>query len=66
MVAQLVKDLVHLESGQDRLDQRGGADRAFRQPERGLRIDEHLVPQPRFAMIFDLRQVEIGTAAARQ
>ena len=33
VVAQLVEDLVHLEGGQDRLDQDGGADRAPRDAE---------------------------------
>ena len=33
VVAQLVEDLVHLERGQDRLDQHGGPDRAPRDAE---------------------------------
>ena len=65
MVLQLPQDLVHLESGHDRLDQHRGADRALWQAEFFLRMEEHVVPQPRFQMTFDFRQVEIGAGAAR-
>ena len=38
MVAQLVEDLVHLERGEDRLDQDGRADRPAVDAERVLRV----------------------------
>ena len=59
VLAQLVEDLVHLERGEDGLDQDGGADGAARDAERVLRVDEHVVPEPRFEMALELRQVEV-------
>ena len=59
VVAQLVQDLVHLERGQDRLDQHRRADRAARNAERVLRGDEDVVPQARLAMALQLGQVEV-------
>ena len=47
MVAQLVQDLVHLERGEDRLDQDGCLDRPLRHPEPLLRPDEDVVPEAR-------------------
>ena len=38
VVAQLVEDLLHLERGRDGLDQHGGADRAVRDAQFGLRV----------------------------
>ena len=63
MFAQLVQDFIHLERGQNRLDQDRGANRAVRNAQIVLRLDEHVVPQPRFEMALQLRQVEIGPAA---
>ena len=65
MVAQFPEDLVHLEGGEDRLDQHRRADRPFGQPEPCLRVQEDVVPQPRFEMALELRQVEVGAGAAR-
>ena len=65
VVAQLVEDLVHLEGGRDRLDEHGGPDGAVRQAQVLLGEGEHVVPQPGFLVGFDLRQVEVGTAALR-
>ena len=59
VVAQLVEDLVHLERGEDRLDQHGRADRAVRDAERVLREGEDVVPQPRLEVALELRQVEV-------
>ena len=59
VLAQLVEDLVHLEGGENRLDQHRSLDRAARHAECVLRGDEHLVPQPRFQVALDLRQVEV-------
>ncbi len=66
VLAQLVQDLVHLERGEDRLDQDGRPDRAARDPERDLAVDEHLVPQPRLVVALELGQVEVRTAAAAE
>ena len=64
VLAQLVEDLLHLERGQDRLDQDGRADRPPRNPERVLRVQEDVVPEPRLEMALQLRQVEVRPAAA--
>ena len=47
VVAQLVEDLVHLERGEDRLDQHRRADRAARHAERSCAMHEDVVPEPR-------------------
>ena len=64
VVAKLVEDLVHLERGEDRLDQHGAADRAVRQPELILGERERLRPEPRLEVRLELRQVEVRPAAA--
>ena len=64
VLAQLVEDLLHLERGEDRLDQDGRADRAARDAERVLRVKEHVVPEPRLEVALQLRQVEVRAAAA--
>ncbi len=66
MVPQLPQDLVHLEGGEDGLDQHRSLDRLLRHAERVLRVDEHVVPQPRLEMALHLRQVEVRAGAARQ
>src|SRR6185295_9158545 len=66
MFAQLVEDLVHLESGEQRLDQHRRADRSARYAELVLRQHEDVVPQPRLEMALELRQIEIRAAAARE
>ena len=58
MLAQLVEDLVHLERGEDRLDQDGRLDRPLRHAEPLLRPDEDVVPEPRLEVRLELRQVE--------
>ena len=63
MLAQLEQDLVHLEGGQDRLDQDGRPDAPARDPERRLAVDEDLVPEPRLVMALELGEVEVRTAA---
>src|SRR5260370_20398440 len=65
MIAQLPKDFVHLESGQDGLDQHSGADAAAWNSERILRVIEDVVPQASFQMAFHFRQIEIGAGALR-
>ena len=66
MLAQLPEDLVHLERGEDGLDQHCRLDRPLRQAELVLRRHEHLVPEARLEMALDLGQVEVGTGAARE
>ena len=64
VLAQLVEDLVHLERGQDRLDQDGRADRPARDAERVLRMQEDVVPEPCLEVALELGQVEVGARAA--
>ena len=66
VLAQLVEDLLHLEGGEDGLDQHRGADGAARDAERVLRGAEDVVPEPRLEVALELGQVEVGAAAARQ
>ena len=66
VVPQLVQDLVHLERGEDRLDQDRGPYGAAGQGQRVLGGVEHVVPQPRLEMAFQLRQVKIRPAPAGQ
>ncbi len=63
VAAQLVEDLLHLEGRGDRLDEDGGPDGALRDAQEVLGEDEHVVPQPRFEVRFELGQVEVGAAA---
>ena len=63
VLAQLVEDLVHLERGEDRLDQDGRLDRPLRHAEPLLRPDEDVVPEPRLEVRLELRQVEPRAAA---
>ena len=64
MLAQFVEDLVHLERREQGLDQHRRPNRAPRHAELALRHHEHVVPQPRFEVAFEFRQVEIRPAAA--
>ena len=45
VLAQLVQDLFHIEGGQDRLDQHGGADATAGNTQRVLRVIEYIIPQ---------------------
>ena len=65
MLAQLVEDLVHLERGEERLDEHGGLDRAVRQAERVLREGEDVVPEPRLEVALQLGQVEVRARCPR-
>src|SRR5207237_4012220 len=67
MLTQLVEDLVHLERGEDRLDEDRRTDRSARDRQRVLRKQEHVVPEPRLEVRFELRQVEVwpGTAVVQ-
>ena len=58
VLAQLVKNLVHLEGGRDGLDEHRGAQPAPRQVKGVLGEAEHVVPQPSLKMAFHLGQVE--------
>ena len=63
MRAQLVKDLLHLESSEDRFDQNGRADRAPRNLQSVLCEVENVVPQARLEVALQLREVEVRTAS---
>ena len=63
MLPQLVEDLVHLERGQDRLDEDGRPDGAPWDAQRFLRLEEDVVPQPGLEVALHLRQVEVGAGA---
>src|SRR6185295_6321303 len=66
VLAQLVENFLALEGAEDRLDQDRCAHTAAGNAERGLRVDEDIVPQPGLEMTLHLRQVKIGAAAPRQ
>src|SRR5262249_1770744 len=55
---ELVEDLVHLERGEDRLDEDGGLDRPALDPEPVLCEAEDVVPEPRLVVRLELREVE--------
>src|SRR3546814_2666579 len=63
MIAQFVQDLVHLESGEDRLDQHRRLDGAALDAELVLGMVEDIVPEARLEMVLELRQIEVGTGA---
>ena len=65
VLAQLVEDLVHLERGEDRLDQDGRLDRPLRDAEPLLREGEDVVPEPRLEVRLELREVEVPPVARR-
>ncbi len=64
VLAQLVEDLLHLEGGEDGLDQDGRLDRALRDAELVLCQHEGVVPEPRLEVALELRQVEVGPRPA--
>ena len=64
VVAEFVEDLVHLEGGEDRFDQDGGADAALRDVEERLGANEDVVPETRLEVRLHLGQVEVGAGAA--
>src|SRR5439155_7558940 len=62
VVAQLVKDLVHLECGQDCLDEDRGPNRAPRHAQLVLRQVENVVPEASLQVALQLGQIEVRTA----
>ena len=64
VLAQLVEDLVHLERGEDRLDQDGRLDRPARHAEPVLRPAEHVVPEACLEMRLQLGEVEVAPVPA--
>src|SRR5207244_80256 len=56
---ELVEDLVHLERGEDRLDQHRRANRPPRDSELVLGTLEDRVPEPSLAVRLELRQIEV-------
>src|SRR5207302_2759351 len=63
MLAQLVKNLIHLERRRDGFDEDSRPNRPLRYSELVLRHFEHFVPKTRLQMAFHLRQIKIGPAA---
>ena len=63
VLAELVEDLVHLERGEDRLDENRRPNRAVRDSQGLLGVDEDVVPEPGLLGSLELRQVEIRPAA---
>src|ERR1700676_4428362 len=66
VLSQLVEDFIHLESSQDRLDEDGGFDRSGLKTERLLRVYKHVIPQARFEVAFELRQIKIRPCSPSQ
>src|SRR5206468_12181873 len=65
VVLQLVQNLVHLERGENRLDQDRSADRAARDAKLVLREVEDAIPEARLEVALELGQVEVGSRALR-
>src|SRR6185437_11080614 len=63
VLPQLVEDFVHFKSGQNRLDQDGGADGAAGDAEFILRVAEDVVPQASFEMALQLGEIEVGAGS---
>src|SRR5207248_608116 len=64
MVAQFVKDFVHLKRSRNGFDEHGGANAAARNSQFVLREIERVVPNPGLEMALHLRKIEIRAAAA--
>src|SRR5438132_2483786 len=60
MVAKLVEDLVHLEGGEDRLDQHRRLEPAVLETEPALGEAEDVVPEPRLEVRLQLGEVEVA------
>ena len=60
VLLELEQDLVHLVGGEDVLDQHRGAQRAAGQVQLLLREAQHVVPESRFQVVLQLRQIEVG------
>src|SRR6267378_4325825 len=65
VVLQLIENLIHLERGEDRLDQDRRADRTAGDAELVLREGERVVPETRLVVALELGQVEIRSRALR-
>ena len=63
MVAEFEEDFIHLESGEDRLDEHRCPDRAPGDVESVLTVAEHVVPEARFEMALQFGEVEVGAGA---
>src|SRR5260370_31739873 len=66
MLPQFIEDFVHLESGQDRLDQNSSLDRSRLKSQRLLRMEKHVIPEARLEMAFQLGQIKIRTCSTRE
>jgi hypothetical protein len=63
VLAEGVEDLVHLERGEDGLDEHGRANRAAAESQLLFGEREHVVPEARLVMRLELRQVQVRAAA---
>ena len=63
VILQLIQNLVHLERGEYSLDQHRRANRSARHAQCVLREVEDIVPQARFQMALQLRQVKVWAGA---
>src|SRR5690606_26433399 len=66
VVSELIKDLIHLEGGQNRLDQHSSLDCCARDAQALLGVLEDLVPEPGLKMRLYLWQIEIRPSAVPQ
>src|SRR5438477_1550455 len=66
MVAQFVKNFVHLEGCQNRFDQYGGANASSRYAYVVLRKVEDVVPQPRLQIVLHFRKIKVRACAQLQ
>src|SRR4029079_8662823 len=67
MIAQLVKNLIHLKSGGDGLNQHRRPYGSDGYSEVALRKDEHVVPQPGFKVALQFRKIKVwGRTAIEQ
>src|SRR6185312_5736765 len=64
VLAELEEDLVHLEGGEDGLDENRCADGAARDVEEFLGAKEDVIPETGFEVGLELGQIKIGAGAA--
>src|SRR5215470_20016055 len=64
MLPQFIENFIHLECGENRLDQNGRTDCAAWNSEPILREVENVIPQARLEMALHFRQVEVRPRSA--
>ena len=63
MVAEFEEDFIHLEGGEDRLDEYCCPDRTTGDVQGVLSVAEHVVPEACFEVALQFGEVEVGTGA---